>query len=322
VSRPDRGCLEANVGPTVSVVIGTHNRAATVVESVNSVLRQTYSDLEVVVVDDGSTDGTAARLATLTDPRLRVVSSPVNEGVSVARNRGVHASGAPWVAFQDSDDEWLPTKLELQMARLEHAGAQAVGAYCGLLVVGGPAHRNSRRTSVGYVPPTDESQVEGDILEGLLRTSLISTQTMVVRRDLLTQVGGFDEELGSLVDWDLALRLARLGPWAFVDEPLVVQRFSPNSLTHNVARRAASTARVVEKNRDLLEQRPDLLAHHLRTVAGGYRRVGLFDHAQDYLGRARAVQPLSVPLWGMTAWTALAGLRGGVAARRPRSRIR
>ncbi|KAE8764889.1 glycosyltransferase family 2 protein [Georgenia thermotolerans] len=293
--------------PAVSVVIPSYNRSATIVPAIASVLRQTFTDLEVLVVDDGSTDDTVAQAERLPDPRLRVLRSTANAGVSAARNRGVeHARGA-WVAFQDSDDEWLPTKLEKQLARLGTAGPDHVGAYCGMLVVGA-LEEHGGRTEVRYVPEPETRLVEGDILPTLLRTSTVSTQTMVVRRRDLLRVGGFDEQLRSLVDWDLALRLSRVGPWAFVDEPLVLQRFSANSLTHGVERRVRSTVRVVEKNLDLLEERPRVLAEHYRTIAGAYRRLGRFAEARDYLRRARGLRRTDGRLWALAACTEAAGL--------------
>lgn len=303
--------------PTVTVVIASYNRAATIEQAVASVLRQTFTDLEVVVVDDGSTDDTVARVRSIDDPRVRVLTSSTNSGVSAARNRGIAEAAGEWVAFQDSDDEWLPTKLEKQLARLappgsadgHHAAPAHVGSYCGMLVLGGLDREDGARMRVQYVPEPRLGHLDGDILPTLLRTSVISTQTMVARRDLLLRVGGFDEGLRSLVDWDLALRLARLGPWAFVDEPLVLQRFSANSLTHDVQRRLRSTIRVVGKNRDLLAARPAVLADHYRTIAGAYRRLGQYAEARAYLRGALGLRPADGALWAAAALTETLALR-------------
>ncbi|PFG38849.1 glycosyltransferase involved in cell wall biosynthesis [Georgenia soli] len=323
MSRPagSDGATSAGGGarPAVSVVIASYNRAATIEQAVASVLRQTFTDLEVVVVDDGSTDDTVARVRSIEDPRVRVLTSSTNAGVSAARNRGIAESTGEWVAFQDSDDEWLPTKLEKQLARLapcgaaddgHHASPAYVGSYCGMLVLGGLQSEDGARMRVQYVPESRLGHLDGEILPTLLRTSVISTQTMIARRDLLLRVGGFDEELRSLVDWDLAIRLARLGPWAFVDEPLVLQRFSHNSLTHDVQRRLRSTIRVVGKNRDLLGARPAVLAEHYRTIAGAYRRLGQYAQAREYLRGALALRPADGALWAAAALTETLALRG------------
>ena len=108
----------ASPPPPVSVVIPAYNRAPTIGAAIDSVLRQTFTDFELVVVDDGSTDGTLTAARAIADPRLRVIAAPQNMGAAGARNLGVAEARGTWIAFQDSDDEWLPEKLAKQMARL------------------------------------------------------------------------------------------------------------------------------------------------------------------------------------------------------------
>ena len=196
--------------PQVSVVIPAYNRAATIAAAIESVLRQTWGDFELIVVDDGSTDGTLAAAAEVEDPRVRLVANPRNMGAAGARNTGVAEARGTWVAFQDSDDEWLPGKLEKQMARLA-ANPDFVGAYCGLLTVGGLDARPGERTELRYVPDPSVKPAEGDILEPLLERNMISTQTLVVRRDIFLALGCFDEATTPIEDWDFALRLAHRG---------------------------------------------------------------------------------------------------------------
>src|SRR6185436_14214556 len=111
-------------GPLVSVVIPTHDRWPLVGEAIDSVLRQTFTDLELVVVDDGSTDETATGMRRFADPRLRYVPIPHSGNVAKVRNEGVERSRGRWIAFLDSDDLWHPRKLELQMAALTQSGSQ------------------------------------------------------------------------------------------------------------------------------------------------------------------------------------------------------
>ena len=164
--------------------------------AIDSVLRQSCTDLELLVVDDGSTDGTQDVVRGLADPRLRLIETPRNMGASAARNLGIAEARAPWVAFQDSDDEWLPLKLEKQMARLLAPGAGFVAGYCGMMILGevdGAA--GAGRLSARYFPAPEQTELEGDLLEPLLRASLISTQTLVARTDRLREIGGFDPDL-------------------------------------------------------------------------------------------------------------------------------
>ena len=293
--------------PAVSVVIPAYNRAATIAAAIASVLRQTWEDFELIVVDDGSTDGTLAAAAAITDPRLRLVPAPRNLGAAGARNLGVAEARGAWIAFQDSDDEWLPEKLEKQMARLAApapGGGDWVGAYCGLLTVGALDARAGERTRLTYTPDPAITAVEGDILAPLLEKNLISTQTLVVRRDLFLALGRFDEETTPIEDWDFVIRLAAEGPVAFVDEPLVHQRFSPNSITRHVERRLASQRRLVEKHRALYEARPAILARQYYILAGIHRQAGHLAEAGDFLARARRLQPADPRPWAMALYVA------------------
>jgi glycosyltransferase involved in cell wall biosynthesis len=297
--------------PPVSVVLPVFNRAATIRGAMQSVLRQTWPDFELIVVDDGSTDGTPEAAAGVADPRIRLVANPGNLGAAAARNTGIRAARGAWVAFQDSDDEWLPLKLEKQMARLLVPGADFVAAYCGMLVIGSAegGELPGGRPQVAYVPRPDLSPVEGNILTTLMRASIVSTQTLVARRDLLLEIGGFDAAMRALIDRECMLRLAQLGPFACVDEPLVLQRFSPNSITRDVARRAEAKARMVEKHRALFARHPRLLAEICYAVARDHWNAGNLPSARAALAEARALRPADPRVWWMAGRLAL-GRRG------------
>jgi glycosyltransferase involved in cell wall biosynthesis len=296
----------ANAGnPKVSVIVPVFNRATTVRPAVDSVLRQTYSDLEVIAVDDCSTDDSASVLRSIDDERIHVVVAERNLGIAGARNLGVANARGLWVAFQDSDDEWLPRKLERQMDLLSRPGASDFAVYCGMLRLGWPDADNRRRIEMDYVPHPSVSRVDGDILEALLDRSFVSTQTLVVRRDVFDKLGGFDPEMPALVDWEFAVRLARHGPIACVDEPLVVQRFSADSVTRQIDRRLASQARVVEKCKDLYASHPAILAVAYYRIAGGHREQGDYERASEFLAKARSARPFNPKLLAMSAYVAL-----------------
>jgi glycosyltransferase involved in cell wall biosynthesis len=287
--------------PSVTVVIPAFNRAGTIRAAVESVLSQSYADLELLVVDDGSTDGTMSTLAEITDPRLRLLANPGNMGPSAARNTGIQASRGDWVAFQDSDDEWLPDKLAKQMAQIALTGPGCIAAYCGMLI-DTPKDGSLGPDGVRYYPDASLGKREGNLLEPLLRRSLISTQTLVARRDALLKIGGFDESLPALEDWDCVLRLARLGTFAFVDEPLVKQYFSPNSITRNRAKWASAREQVVTKNLDLLQDRPAVLAGHYRSIAGESRRLGQLGEAKSAIRKALGATPGDPKLWLLASY--------------------
>lgn len=184
----------------ISVVIPTYNRKELLIRAVTSVLDQTWKDLEVVVVDDASTDGTEAFLrAHVTDPRVRYLRQERQQGACAARNRGVEQARGEWIAFQDSDDTWRPEKLAVQMAQLEECGGDIV--FCAFA-----RHEFGKETPYTF-PHANVPQ--GPVgYEDLLFENLISTQTMLGKRACF-QAEPFDVRFPRLQDWELVLRLAR-----------------------------------------------------------------------------------------------------------------
>ncbi len=205
-----------NPDPLISVVIPTYNRAHVVGRAIKSVLAQTLPDFECIVVDDGSTDETVQLVEGFRDPRIRLVRLAENGGVSRARNAGIQAARGEWVAFLDSDDEWLPRKLELQLARLRDSGAPRMTVvYCRCYVHDESTHLTKQTRLV----------FEGDVFNHLLGGWRPPTASVcMVHRASLLGVGGFDERLPVSEDYDLWLRLAESGShFAAVGEPLVTK---------------------------------------------------------------------------------------------------
>ena len=296
--------------PTVSIIIPAFNRASTICSAIESVLRQTYTDFELLIVDDGSTDDTMARVAEISDPRIRALANPENMGASAARNTGIRNARGTWIAFQDSDDEWLPEKLEKQMQRLASKGDDHVACYCGMIIVGDHSQTTRERRQVRYIPRVKLTKLEGNILPTVLTTSPASTQTLIVRRDILEEIGGFDEDLPALVDWDCVLRLASRWSFAFVDEPLVLQYFSENSITRSRSNRAIARRKIIEKNKSLWNNHPVFIAQHYRSIAGDFRRLGDFAAARKAIVNARRYRPFSPLLWGIETYLLLCSLLG------------
>lgn len=202
----------------VSVIIPTYNRADTLDRAITSVLGQSYQPIEVIVVDDGSTDHTAEVLAAFGDS-IRVIRQE-NRGPSAARNTGVAASIGKIIAFLDSDDTWEPTKLERQVRLMERGGREVVCCVC-----------NAELISAGGVSQTSfgVAKVLSHLNEGywtnpapvLASRFILFNQVVAIRKEAFEHVGGFKEHMRLLEDHDLAFRLALLGPWAFISDPLV-----------------------------------------------------------------------------------------------------
>lgn len=213
--------------PMVSVVIPTYNRAGLVGRAIESVLNQTYEDYEIIVVDDGSTDDTKECVQAIGDERVKYVKSPVNRGQANARNIGIRRAKGKYIAFQDSDDVWLPEKLEKQMRIMESA-EDSVGMVYSMF-----EYQNAgKQMSVPY-PPKELSQdiKTGFIFPHLFAGNLVGMPTALVRREVFDRVGIFDTKLSCLEDFEMVLRIAREYHVEMVEEVLVHTYFTNGSVS-------------------------------------------------------------------------------------------
>jgi glycosyltransferase involved in cell wall biosynthesis len=196
----------------ISVVIPTYNRDAKLIRAIASILYQTFTDYEIIVVDDGSEDGTLDRLAAL-EHHIRYLRHPKKIGVSAARNTGIKASASPFIAFLDSDDYWLPEKLSVQMDYFRHHPG-AVACQTEEIWI-----RNGIRVN----PKKKHLKPSGDIFQPSLELCLVSPSAVMLRRSLLNEVGLFDEGLPACEDYDLWLRISCRYPVFLIPRPLVVK---------------------------------------------------------------------------------------------------
>lgn len=185
----------------VSVIIPVYNRSVFVVEAINSVLQQTYRDFEIIVVDDGSTDDTCDVLQPYVSKGIISLISQKNKGAGAARNAGIRAARGEYIAFLDSDDLWLPNKLEKSLLPLENGICDFV--FSNSDVVDGEGE------FLFSVQERFRDYLHGDLFENLLDACFISTPGVVLRRDCFDRVGLFREDLKYRQDYDMWLRLAR-----------------------------------------------------------------------------------------------------------------
>ena len=233
---------------SVAVVIPTHNRRDLVLQAVRSVLDQTYSDVRCVVVDNGSTDGTAEALATCEDPRLTAVIDERPLRCGVARNLGIAAaSDADWVAFLDSDDLWAPRKLELQLAAMRANPPARLSATSSVQVDADLRVVSAERLGLGRPTRSEELVVtQQELLTQLREKQSLSftISTFLAPKELLEQAGCCDTELRSGDDWDLLLRLARSSELAYVDLPLLAYRRWDGQMSSNWKRSMLGNATI------------------------------------------------------------------------------
>jgi len=280
--------------PEISVVIPTYNSAHSLPDAIGSVRAQRWPNLEILVVDDGSTDRTDRVLADLAGPDMHVIRQQ-NHGPAAARNSGIAAASGEWIAFLDADDLWLPGKLERQFDAIRctpHVGF----CYSDSLV----------QTTDGRTEKTKcRRPREATFLE-LLWGNMMSTATVLVRRDCFQVVGHFDPELRTGEDWDMWLRLATCFETVWVREPLAlirkslkprdsVTKLSCDSLERcvlRVLRRLFSSAEVRQRHPEVAVRRRRTLAWHYSVLAKSYLGRRLWS---DYI-RLTAFSVSSHPL--------------------------
>jgi glycosyltransferase involved in cell wall biosynthesis len=230
-----------------SVLIGAYNSAATLQRAIDAILAQTVADLELIVVDDGSRDDSAAiaTAAAAADPRVRVLSMGRNVGIARSLNAGVEAARAPFVAVQDADDHSDPRRLERQLAVLEGDP--------GVAVVGVRMHEVDE---AGRPLAPRTSLAPGDVRDALLRFNPIPNTSAMFRRDAVLQAGGYDPRYRYAMEHDLWLRLAERWRVVTIDEPLATRVMGGA----NVAARAerAQTLETIEIRLRALSRRPTL----------------------------------------------------------------
>ena len=223
--------------PVISVIIPVYNGEKTIRETVTSVLNQTFSDLELIIINDGSTDSTLDIVNSINDPRLKVFSYP-KTNQSASRNRGISHARGEYIAFIDADDLWTPDKIEAQYQALQDNPESAV-AY---------SWTDCIDESSQFLRPGSHKTVNGDVYPYLLVVNFLENgSNPLIHRESFAEVGGFDQSLLGGQDRDLYIRLA--AHYHFVAVPLVqvFYRMSPNSISSQILRQEKQCVAVIEK---------------------------------------------------------------------------
>lgn len=267
----------------VSVIIPTFNRSHILPEAIESVLRQTYPRLELLIVDDGSTDDTGEVVSSFKDDRIRMIRHPKNAGVSTARNTGLAEAKGDFVSFLDSDDLWMPEKLALELSFLaEHRDADAIFTD---LEFRTPDSSLSTVAScpefsrfLGGVGPCDAVMVPQRVMYlCMLQEMPIRIPAATFRRERLRTDWKFREDWRSGEDWEFLLRFSRRHMWAYVNRLLVVARRGKDSTLacHQTADALFLTSMFIQEKRSL-DDDPEAYAAVRRAIASHSDRLGYF----------------------------------------------
>ncbi len=213
------------IKPTVSVVIPTYNRAATIVSCIESVLAQSYPVNEIIVVDDNSTDNTIEQLERFKE-KLIILKTNIQSGAQVARNIGIKATKSDWIAFLDSDDEWLPSKLQIQITALKTVN------YDKWTVVHGDCF--VRNTDSNKKKRWQLDKIDGkNVYQQLLSKSGTFFPAILTSKQALKKINYLDEHTPSYHEWDTAIRLAKYCRFIHIQEPLFIYNIHNNTISKN-----------------------------------------------------------------------------------------
>lgn len=266
--------------PTISVVIPTRNRSSRLVRAINDVHQQSLQALDIIVIDDASTDDTAAVLADLTSPSLQVIRNGQRLGAAQSRNLGIAAARGEFLAFLDDDDRWHPDKLAVQAFALSQAAPSVALVCCAYDIVSDITGRLVRT----WQPPTRPID-----LAYFLRTTGFMTTVPLMRRSCIQAVGGFDPDLTGGQDLDLWIRLA--GHYSMISVPQVLaeHHIHGNQITTDLHAKARASALIIRKHRPLLSDYPDLLRRQLERAGYLHCAAGQPEAGRGYLLEAMSL---------------------------------
>lgn len=225
--------------PTISIIIPAYNSELTIQETIKSVQKQTFTDFEIIVIDDGSQDDTVRLVKSIVElePRLKIFCY-ANGGVAVARNRGIELAQGEFISLLDSDDLWTPDKLELQLKALKN-NPEAGVAYSWT----NPVDEQGKLLFLGTCPVW-----EGNVYGELLQTNFLSSgSNILARKKVIESINGFPTDFTTASDWDFYLKLAY--KWSFVVVPKyqILYRQSSNSMSSNIEAVIQESCAVLEK---------------------------------------------------------------------------
>jgi glycosyltransferase involved in cell wall biosynthesis len=288
--------------PTVSVVLPTYNRERTIRRAITSVLSQSEVPLELIVVDDASTDDTVRVIEDLlSDERVRLVRNEKTGGGAAARNRGLEQARGEFIAFQDSDDEWLAGKLALQVADLMARDESYAGNYTSFIRVS--------KGAAEYLPNAAARAPAESLFASLIRKNFITTQSLLVRRKVIDEIGGFDDALPRFQDWDLVLRIADRWDIAFLDTPTVVLFDTPGNLTSFALKDIPARERILGKWERHEALTTEMRAHHEHIMARILSGNGQAREAVLHAEKAWSMRPQSIRYLGSLFVARAAALR-------------
>lgn len=283
-------------GCKVSVILPTYNRSSLLPASCESVLTQSYKSLELIVVDDGSTEDVRSVVEALADPRLVYVRRDQNGGASAARNTGLAYARGDFIAFQDSDDLWLPKKLARQIELFDMLPEKVGAVFGSKILYGRDAHYRYGSGRVTCMPPPEgRLRLDEDQARRFLMENRISLQNALFQRDCL---GGtmewFDTCAKANADWEFTARLGQVAKIYEDPEPVVVAFISKDSISKRPSKKILGLLRILSKNRSAFERYPKIKAQLMVKISTELAALGKSKLSLRFMLAAARRNPFSV----------------------------
>ncbi|AGK95883.1 glycosyltransferase family 2 protein [Clostridium pasteurianum] len=283
--------IDTYINELVSVVIPTYNRKDIIERAVNSVLNQTYKNIEIIIVDDNSNDGTEDLVSKVYSKlkNIKYIRHETNRGGNAARNTGLKYSSGKYIAFLDSDDEWFPEKLEKQLLLMHEKKADLV--YTDYILF-------NEKTKEEHV--FNNSSKKYNFIDLLGSNFIGTTSTILTTKKVLNAVNGFDEDLPSCQDWDLYIRIGNKFNICGVKLPLVKYYYHDSSITGNIDKVINGHKKVMEKIENIINSDTNLKVHRKKILAQNYERIGhcymkfrQFSSGRKYFKKSLSSYPLN-----------------------------
>jgi len=269
--------------PIVSIIVPSYNRADFLPRAIKSILSQAFKDFEVIVVDDCSTDNTREVVSSFNDERIRYIRHDSNKGAGAARNTGIKDAKASYIAFLDSDDEWLPEKLGEQINRIQSLPNKVGVVYC---------NRNVIIEKTGRIKNIPIPRARGNAHAEILRYCALPSCSTLIRKICFEKVGFFDETLPCLEDWEMWMRVSKHYEVDLIQKVLAKSYIHGEQLTTEPEGKIQARETILRKHYDDLAEHPSILTDHLNRLGILHVTIGNFGTARGYLVKSIRKRPL------------------------------
>ncbi len=263
--------------PKISVIVPTFNRGYIITKCLESICAQSFKDLEIIVVDDGSTDDTEAIVKNFNDPRIHYIKHPQNKGLAAALNTGCQAAKTEFIAELSTDDLWIyADKLKKEYMLLNNSGPEIGAVYSDTMkeVISGEK---------SVVPPPELENKEGYLYEEFLKTNITCFQAALIKKSAWLAVGGVDKELLRVQDWDFLINLSKQFKFLHLPKLTTEVKISPDSNTKNQKLRLLCRTKIFEKHREAFLKRRQIAATHAYSIGHAWALLGEMQIARSYL---------------------------------------